>query len=119
MASGGGGSSSNSSKPVFLPGQKDMATEILMGILGPMAMGGAPDAGTQVANNRGRQGLNQQLAQQGLTGSGLAAKSAVGLEQGFAENAAKQRFDIINRIFSPLGQAGSGSSTNANIGFGS
>jgi hypothetical protein len=115
MASGGG--SSQESKPVFLPGQKDMAAEILMSVLGPLVLGGAPDPGTQANSNRAREGLNQQLAGQGLSGSGLAAKSAATLEQGLDANQARQRFDFINRIFSPLGQATSG--TEARVGLGS
>jgi hypothetical protein len=113
---GSGGSGSQQSKPVFLPGQKDLATEILMGVLGPLALGGAPDPGSQINAARSREGLNQTLATQGLTGSGLAAKSAAGLEQGLAANDAKQRFDVIQRIFSPLGQGSSGGSTQVGIG---
>jgi hypothetical protein len=113
---GSGGGSNQSSKPVFLPGQQDMATQILMSVLGPLVLGGAPDPGTQANAARSREGLNQTLATQGLTGSGLAAKSAQGLEQGLDMNQARQRFDFINRIFSPLGQSSSGSSTQVGIG---
>jgi hypothetical protein len=103
-------------KPVFLPGQKDMAAEILMNVLGPLALGGAPDPGTQIQGARAREGLGQTLAMQGITGSGLAAKSAVGLEQGLAANDARQRFDVINRVFSSLGQSSSQSSIGVDTG---
>jgi hypothetical protein len=110
--SGSGGSSG--SKPVFMEGQKEMATDILMSVLGPLALGGAPNPATEIAANRSREGLNQTLAQQGLSGSGLAAKSAAGLEQGLAGNDAAMRMDVINRIFDPLGQK----SNSFNMGLG-
>jgi hypothetical protein len=110
--SGSGGSSG--SKPVFLEGQKEMATDILMSVLGPLALGGAPDPGSQIAGARAREGLNSTLATQGITGSGLAAKSAIGLEQGIAQNEANMRMDVINRIFDPLGQK----SNSFNMGLG-
>jgi hypothetical protein len=103
------GKDSSGAKPVFLPGQKELAGEVLMSVLGPMVLGGAPDAATEINNARGREGLNQTLATQGLSGSGLAAKAAATLEQGNNANTARQRFDMINRVFGSLGQSSSGS----------
>jgi len=110
------GQQQSQGKPVFLPGQQDLAGQILMSVLAPMALGGAPDPGTEINNQRSRQNLNQTLAQQGLTGSGLAAKSSASLEQGLAANTANQRYDIVNRIFSPLGSTSKASGFNVGLG---
>jgi hypothetical protein len=110
-AQGSGGS--QSSKPTWLDGQKGLATDWLSQILGPMAFG-APNAGMEQANNRSREGLNATLANQGLTGSGLAAKSASGLEQGLNMNAIQAMMQAGGALMSPVGQK----SSSFNMGLG-
>lgn len=72
----GGGGGGGKSEPVFYEGQKDLAAA-LFGQSGPFwsLLGGGPDVGFERNAARGAQQLNYNLAQQGLTGSGLAAKA--------------------------------------------
>lgn len=102
------GMSSQQQKPVFAEGQKDAAGQIIQQILLPALFGGAPDAATEAGINRSQQAVGQQLASQGLTGSGLAARAAADVQKGALEARANQRFDMINRIFSPMGGQSTG-----------
>lgn len=99
---GGGG---GSSKPVFYEGQKDLAAQLFApgGIFASL-LGGAPDVGFERNLQRSSQNLTSNLAQQGLTGSGLAAK-ALG---NFETDAVGQRQDNMMRVLldaiQPAGQ---------------
>lgn len=109
------GTSEQSSKPTFLDGQKELATEALFRIVSPRAFGGAPDAGTEVNQQRQEQQLTRSFAERGLTGSGLETKSL----RDFSLQAQQQRdqgmLQAVERLFTPLGQQSSGSSIQAGL----
>jgi len=71
---GGGGDSK--SGPVWLPGQKDFGAAIFAPG-SPLwdLFGGGPNPGFERQALRGQEALTNNLAQQGLTGTGLAAKA--------------------------------------------
>jgi hypothetical protein len=79
-----------------------------MQILLPALLGGAPSATQQIGVNRAQQGYQQQIAGQGLTGSGLAAKGAAEVaKSGYYANDAS-RMDMINRLMTPAGSSSRG-----------
>ena len=90
---GGGGDSK--SKPFFYEGQKDFG-EALFAPGSPLwaLLQGGPDAGLERQALRGAEGLTNNLAQQGLTGTGLAAKAL----QGYQTNVAGQRQDNMFQV---------------------
>ena len=95
---------SGGSKPVFAPGQMEMAERIFEEILGPQLFGGAPDVMGAQAARRGRQATRQGFAQRGMTGSGLEAR-AMGEAQMKGTQAREGRLmDLIATVLSPLGQ---------------
>ena len=89
--SGGGGES----KPFFLPGQKEFGG----GLFAPggyfaSLLGGGPNIGLERQITRGQEGLTNNLSQQGLTGSGLAAKALTN----YQTQATGQRQDNLTEI---------------------
>ena len=79
------GAKQSSSKPSYLPGQKEFGAELFApgGYFYSLLQGG-PNAGLERQALRGAEGLTNNLAQQGLTGSGLAAKSLTNYQTGVA-----------------------------------
>ena len=105
------GGSSSGSKPVFYPGQQDLASQMFgPGGMFASLLGGGPDVGFERNAARGAQGLTNSLSQQGLTGSGLAAKSLTN----YASDTQGQRQDNQMRILldaiQPAGTRSFGSS---------
>lgn len=98
-------SSSSKSSLQFYPGQKDFAgTLFAPGGLFQSLAGGGPNPGLERQIARGGEGLTQQLSQQGLTGTGLAAKSLTN----FQTQAAGQRQDnLIEVMLNAIKPAGS------------
>jgi len=89
------GAKSSSSKPSYLPGQKEFGGELFApGGFFASLLGGGPNVGLERQIARGGEGLNDQLSQQGLTGTGLAAKSLTN----FQTNAAGQRQDNLAEL---------------------
>jgi hypothetical protein len=99
------GKSDGSSKPIWADAQKEVRDDVFRNLLFPQAFGGAPDAGTEASINRGREGLTEQLATQGLSGTGLAGRAVGNYEQGALQDREKGRQAVIDRILAPLGQS--------------
>jgi hypothetical protein len=105
------GGSSSGSKPIFYDGQKELASQLFApGGMFASLLGGGPDVGFERNAARGQQGLVNGLAQQGLTGSGLAAKSLTN----YASDTQGQRQDNSMRVLldaiQPAGTRSFGSS---------
>ena len=97
-------SSASSSKPVFYDGQKDLAAQMFApGGMFASLLGGGPDVGFERGAARSAQGLTGGLAQQGLTGSGLAAKSMTNLQ---GDIAGKRQDNVMNILMSAIQPAG-------------
>jgi len=100
-------SSSSSQKPVFFEGQKDLGNS-LFAPNGPFAalLRGGPDAGYEAGVNRSQQALTQNLAQQGLQGSPLAARAAVNFQAQAAQGREQNRLDTLLNAVQPAGTSG-------------
>lgn len=109
----GGGGGKQSSKPFFFEGQKEAATEQFLPFILPRLFG-QPDVGTEAAINRTGQQLTEGLSQQGLTGSGIAAK-AVSDQAVFSQQQREAGImDIFKLLISPVGQKSNSSNFNFN-----
>ena len=97
--------SSSKSSIQFYPGQKEFAGQLFdPGGLFQTLLGGGPNPGLERQISRGQDNLTAGLAQQGLTGSGLAAKSLTG----YQTQAAGQRQDnLVETMLNAIRPAGS------------
>ena len=104
--------SSPKSKPFFFDGQKDFGNALFApGGFFESLLGGAPDPGTERGIQRNTANQADALASQGLTGSGLAAKS-------ISDSTTQTNFGLQDNLFEklmagiqPAGSIGSGGSS--------
>ena len=106
-----GSQSSGGQKPVWFEGQKELGNA-LFSPGGPFRslLGGGPDAGYEAGVSRGQQALNQNLAQQGLAGSNLAARAAVNFQAQAAQGREQNRLGNLLNAVQPAGTSGRSSS---------
>jgi hypothetical protein len=102
MPLSGGGSSS---KPTFFPGQRENFITPVFAEGGPVAslLTGAPDPGFEAGVQRGSQRLGESLSDQGLTGSGLAAKAFTDFGTRATQGREALRMDQILKFIQPAG----------------
>lgn len=100
---------SSSGKVDWLPGQKDLASQLLLNVLGPQAYG-KPSAPQELARQRATQGYYQGAAERGLDPtSGLAQKGAASVARDSYAADEANRLAIINRVLTAPGQQSAGS----------
>lgn len=101
-------STPSKSGPSYLPGQKDFGGSLFApGGYFQQLLGGGPNVGLERQAARGAEGLTNNLAQQGLTGSGLAAKSMTD----YQSKVTGQRQDNLTEILLNAMRPGSSVST--------
>ena len=105
------GGSSSGSKPVFYDGQKELAAQLFApgGVFASL-LGGAPDVGFERGVARSSANLTQGLAQQGLTGTGLAAKSLTNFNTQVAGQRQDNMYRLLLDAIQPAGTRSFGSS---------
>ena len=109
------GKTSGSSKPVFFGAQSDNADQAINEILLPRLFGGAPDVATEASQARTQEGLNEGLARQGLTGSGLAAKAISNQAVGAGQARDAQLLDLLTRLLTPVRNKSSSQGINLGL----
>lgn len=98
------GNSDGSKYAKYGPFQKDLF-RLLYGPGGPLRalLSGAPDAGYEAGVQRGLGQLNQNLASQGIYGSGLAAKASANYLAGAAQGREENRLQTLLQAAQPFG----------------
>jgi hypothetical protein len=99
---GGGGGGDSKSKPYLFPGQEEFGSAMFApgSPLWSLLQGG-PNVGMERQALRGAEGLTNNLAQQGLTGSGLAAKSLTNYQTGVAGQRQDNMYQILLQAMRP------------------
>ena len=100
MAGGKGGGKSG---PSFFAGQKELGEELFNSVLPQFLMGGAPLPGTEGTMQRGMQGMTQQFAQRGLTGSGLESRALGEAAVRGMQSQQGAYMDVLKRALTPAG----------------
>lgn len=97
-------------KAVFGSGSQKELFGSLFAEGGPIAalLRGGPDPGFEAGVGRGLQGLNQNLAQQGLFGSPLGGRAAMDFAQQSAVGREQNRLGTLLSATRPIGAGGGG-----------
>jgi len=96
------------SKPQFFSAQSDNANQAIEQLLLPRLFGGSPDVASQANQARAADAQAGALERQGLTGSGLAAKSVADSTSQFNQAQDRALLDILARLLTPQGNKSSG-----------